>query len=54
MTLISLQPIVPDYGTQYEGNPTSHHGAMLEDGLTYRQMDGWLDMPMEGTLSYMP
>ena len=34
---VHQQPMVPDYGTQYEGNPSSHHGGMLEDGLT----DDW-------------
>ena len=25
------QPMVPDHGTQYEENPSSHHGRMQED-----------------------
>ena len=33
-------------GTQYEENPSSHHGGMREDGL----MDGLTD----GTISYIP
>ena len=24
--------IVPDHGNQYEENPSTHHGGMLEDG----------------------
>ena len=38
--------MVPDHGTQYEGNPYSHHGGMLEDGLT----DGRMDRQMYGQL----
>ena len=30
------QPIVPDYGTQYEESQSGHHGEMREDGLTDR------------------
>ena len=26
-------PMVLDYGTQYEENPSSHHGRMCNDGL---------------------
>ena len=36
------QPMVPDQGTQYEGNPSRYHGGMREDGLT------------DWTLSYIP
>ena len=28
------QPIIRDHVTQYEENPASHNGGMLEDGLT--------------------
>ena len=31
--------MVPDDGTPYEENPSSHHGGMLEDGLMDRQME---------------
>ena len=34
------RPVVPDDGTEYEENPSSHHGGMLEDGLTDRLTDG--------------
>ena len=33
------QPMVPDHGTQYEENPSSHHGGMHEEGLP----DEWTD-----------
>ena len=44
------QPMVPDHGTQYEENPASHHGGILEDGLT----DAWLDGRTNWTHSYIP
>ena len=31
---VHQQPMISDHGTQYEGNPSSHHGGMFEDGLT--------------------
>ena len=34
--------MVPDHGTQYEENPSSHHGGMHVDGQT------------DWTLSYIP
>ena len=33
-------PMVPDHGTQYEENPSSHHGGMHEDFPTDGQTDG--------------
>ena len=35
--------MVPDDGTKYEGNPSSHHGGMREDGLTGELMARRLD-----------
>ena len=29
--------MVPDHGSQYEENPSSHHRGMHKDGLTNRQ-----------------
>ena len=31
--------MVPDHGTQYEENPSSHHGGMHEDGHLERFFD---------------
>ena len=42
--------MVSDHGAQYEENPSSHHGGMLEDGLT----DGQLDRLTNWTISYIP
>ena len=43
-----LQPMGPDHGTQYEENPSNHHGGMRKDGRTditlftgYRQAISW-------------
>ena len=38
---VHQQPMVPDHGTQYEGNPSSHHGGKHKDGQ------------MDRTLSYI-
>ena len=38
--------MVPDHGTQYDGNPLSHHGGMLEDGLTDRRIAELTDVLM--------
>ena len=43
---VHQQPMVPDHGTQHEGNPSSHDGGMHKDGLT----DGLMHL----TLSYIP
>ena len=37
------QPVVPDHGTQHEGNPSSHHGGMHEDGWMDGLTDGLTD-----------
>ena len=29
---VHQQPMVPDHGTIYKENPSSHHGGMCEDG----------------------
>ena len=36
--------MVPGYGTEYEENPSSHHGGMHEDGLPDRRTDGLTDV----------
>ena len=33
------QHMVPDYGTQNEENPSSHHGGMRKDGQSDRRTD---------------
>ena len=42
--------MVPDRGTQYEGNPSSYHGGMCEDDMTDWLADGMTDW----TLSQSP
>ena len=32
---LAQQPIIPDHGTKYEENSSSHHGGMHEDGLDH-------------------
>ena len=34
MELNYILRIVPDHGSQYEENPSSHHGGMFDDRLT--------------------
>ena len=45
------QPMVPDYCTQFEENPSSHHGRMHDNGhpagWTDRWMNGWPDGQMD-------
>ena len=38
-------PMVPDQGTQYEENPSSHHRGMREDKHPDRQTDPFLYIP---------
>ena len=37
--------LINDHGTEYERNPSSYYGGMLEDGL----IDGWMDGHTAGT-----
>ena len=47
------RPMVPDHSVEYEENPASHQGGMLEDGLTNVLMDRLTDW-WTGPLSYNP
>ena len=40
------QPMIPDHGTTYDKNPSSHHGGMCEYRQTDRQMDRQTDQPV--------
>ena len=45
---MSQHSVVPNHGTQYDENPSSHRGGMFEDGLTDRLTDGWTDGWLDG------
>ena len=44
---VHQRPMVPDHGTQYQKNSSSHHEGMREDVSTDGRTESW-------TLSYMP